>query len=313
MISRAVALEIGRDAYPELDVDAYLGKIDEFADRVRARFKPGSPIRHILGQINWVLFVEEGFQGNEEDYYDPRNSYLNEVLDRGLGIPITLSIVYEAIADRLGLSVAGLDLPAHFMLRVDDADTTYFVDPFHAGAIYDRPGCERKLSELAGGMVMLIDAAVEPCSCATVVSRILRNLKAIYGRTGDFASLLPIQRRLTALNPDDPRELRDLGVLCVQADCLFEAIEPLQSYLQRASGANDATQISDLLLTLRREVGAGIDGSRESSKRLKNRVGVGRSFLIRRSQVGERTVGELATGSASCLMWGKIRMIGPCY
>ena len=133
-----IALEIGRDAYPEIDIEAYLERIHHLADRARSRFKPGSSVREILGQINWVLFVEEEFRGNQEDYYDPRNSYLNEVLDRGLGIPITLSLVYRAIAERLGLAMAGVDLPLHFMLRVDDGDQTCFVDPFHGGAVYDR-------------------------------------------------------------------------------------------------------------------------------------------------------------------------------
>jgi regulator of sirC expression with transglutaminase-like and TPR domain len=248
------ALEIARDAYPEIDVEVYLDRITRLADRAHARFKPGSIAREILGQINWVLFVEEEFRGNREEYYDPRNSYLNEVLDRGLGIPITLSLVYGAIAKRLGLAVAGVDLPLHFMLRVDDGDETCFVDPFHAGALYDRLGCERKLSEIAQQPVILSDAVVEPCSSQTLISRMLRNLKAIYARSGDIASVLPIQRRLTAINHRDPGELRDLGILCVQADRLGEAIEPLQAYLEVCPEASDATEIKDLLVGLRREV-----------------------------------------------------------
>ena len=179
-----VALEIGRDAYPEIEIEAYLEKIQSFADRARSRFKAGSSVREILGQINWVLFVEEEFRGNREDYYDPRNSYLNEVLDRGLGIPITLSLVYWAVAERLGLAMAGVDLPLHFMLRVDDRGQPWFVDPFHGGAVYDRRGCEQKLSEIAEREVTLPDAAIEPCSSRVLISRMLRNLKVIYGRTG---------------------------------------------------------------------------------------------------------------------------------
>src|SRR4029078_13632159 len=98
------------------------------------RFKSGSRIQTILGQINWVLFVEEQFRGNREEYDDPRNSYLNEVLDRGLGIPITLSLVYQAVAERLGLAMAGVILPLHFMLRVDAAGQPWFLQPFHCGA-----------------------------------------------------------------------------------------------------------------------------------------------------------------------------------
>jgi regulator of sirC expression with transglutaminase-like and TPR domain len=249
-----VALEIGRDAYPDLEIEAYLGKIQKFADRARSRFKAGSNVQAILGQINWVLFVEEEFRGNREEYDDPRNSYLNEVLDRGLGIPITLSLVYRAVAEQLGLVMAGVNLPLHFMLRIDDSGEPWFVDPFHGGTVYDRQGCEEKLSQIAEREVTLPDAAIQACSSRVLISRMLRNLKVIYGRTDEIASLLPIQRRLTALNRDDPGELRDLGVLCVQADCLSEAIDPLEAYLVLSSDADDAGEIGDLLRAVRREV-----------------------------------------------------------
>jgi regulator of sirC expression with transglutaminase-like and TPR domain len=249
-----IALEIGRDAYPEIDIEAYVGRIDRLADRARTRFKPGSTVREILGQINWVLFIEEEFRGNSEDYYDPRNSYLNEVLDRGLGIPITLSLVYGTMAERLGLTVAGVNLPLHFMLRVDDGDKICFVDPFYGGAVYDRDGCEQKVSEIAERAITLSDEAILPCSNQVLISRMLRNLKVIYERTGDIAALLPIQRRLTALNRHSPGELRDLGVLCVQADRLGEAIEPFQAYLDVSPAASDASEIEELLGAIRREV-----------------------------------------------------------
>jgi regulator of sirC expression with transglutaminase-like and TPR domain len=249
-----VALEIGRDASPGIEIEAYLERIQQFADRVRSRLKADSSVRAILGQINWVLFVEEKFRGNREDYDDPRNSYLNEVLDRGLGIPISLSVIYGAVAGHSGLEMAGVNLPLHFMLRIDDSGQPWFVDPFHGGAIYDRRGCEEKLSQIAEREVILPDAVIEPCSSRVLISRMLRNLKAIYGRTGETASLLPIQRRLTALNRDDPGELRDLGVLCVQADRPGEAIEPLNAYLRLSSDGNDAGEIGDLLVAVRREV-----------------------------------------------------------
>ena len=162
-----VALEIGRDAYPQIHIEAYLERIQHLANRARGRFKPGSSIWEIVKQINWVLFVEEEFRGNKEDYYDPRNSYLNEVLDRGLGIPITLSLVYWRMAERLGLAMSGVDLPLHFMLRIEDQGQPWFVDPFHGGVLYDRKGCEQRLSQIAEQEVTLPDAAIEPCRPGT--------------------------------------------------------------------------------------------------------------------------------------------------
>jgi regulator of sirC expression with transglutaminase-like and TPR domain len=208
-----IALEIAADAHPALDIEAYLARIAALAERVRPRCRRGASARDILGQINWVLFVEEELRGNEAEYYDPRNSYLNEVLDRRLGIPITLSVLYRAVAEPLGLSVAGVNLPAHFMLRVDDGDRTWFVDPFRSGAVMSREACGRRLSELLQQPVDLTDEMVAPCPIATVVTRMLRNLKAIHLRAEDLPSLWPVQRRLTALNPLDADEVRDLGVL----------------------------------------------------------------------------------------------------
>jgi len=249
-----IALEIARDAYPDLDVEAYVGKIQELAERIRARCRPRAKVRDILGQINWVLFVEEEIRANHEDYYDPRNSYLNEVLDRRLGIPISLSVLYWAVAERVGLSMAGVNLPVHFMLRVEEDGQTWFVDPFHAGAVYDRNHCQERLSEIAERPVVLTDSMIAPCSIRVVVTRMLRNLKGIYGKSQDYSALIPIQRRLIFLNVDDPTEVRDLGILCAQTHRLGEAVDPLEEYLKRNPEGDDSDEITKLLEFIQREL-----------------------------------------------------------
>ncbi len=166
-----IALEIAQDAYPDLDLDAYLHRIGELTERVRTRCAPTAKVRDVLGQINWVLFVEEEMRGNREDYYDPRNSYLNEVLDRRLGIPISLSVLYWAVAEPLGLSMGGVNLPAHFMLRVNDREQPWFVDAFHAGALMNPEDCQRRLSEILHQAVTLTDAILAPCSIELIVTR----------------------------------------------------------------------------------------------------------------------------------------------
>lgn len=249
-----IALEIARDAYPDLEPGPYLERIEALAARVRDRAPAAAKARQVLGQINWVLFVEEGFQGNTEDYYDPKNSYLNQVIERKTGIPISLSVLYRAVAHRLGLEMEGVNLPAHFMLRVGRGDETIFVDPFHAGALLDRQGCERRVAELVGRPVVLSDLELAPCGLDLVVTRMLRNLKAIYLRGHDFSTALPVQRRLAALNPDDPLEQRDLGMLCLQLDRPADAIAPLQSLLDARPEPEDADAIRALLRAARREV-----------------------------------------------------------
>src|SRR5262249_52875785 len=120
-----IALEIATDAYPDLNVEAYLARITELTERVRPRCPRSASVRDILGQINWVLFVEEELRGNHEEYSAPRDRYLNDVLDRRLGIPISLSVLYWAVAEPLGLAVGGANLPSHFMLRVEDGGGTW--------------------------------------------------------------------------------------------------------------------------------------------------------------------------------------------
>jgi regulator of sirC expression with transglutaminase-like and TPR domain len=249
-----VALEFAVDAYPGLDVETYLERIKQLAGRVRERCATGAKVREILGQINWVLYVEEELRGNDEGYGDPRNSYLNEVLDRRLGIPISLSVVYWSVAEQLGVAMAGVNLPLHFMLRVDEAGQTRFVDPFHAGAVYSREKCERVLGEIAGKPIELTESMTAPCSLAVVVSRMLRNLKAVYLNTEDLASLLPVQRRLTALNPGSPGELRDLAIVCVQTEHHGEAIDPLETYLGQSPSPDDVPELRQLLEVVRRQV-----------------------------------------------------------
>jgi regulator of sirC expression with transglutaminase-like and TPR domain len=247
-----IALEVARDAYPELEIEHYLDKVGHLADRIRDRCATLSQPRKILGQINWGLFVEEGYHGNREDYYDPRNSYLNEVIDRKTGIPISLSILYQALGERLGLLLEGANLPAHFMLRLGDPAQPLFIDAFNSGDILDRRGCERRLSELTGGPVALSESQVAACTARAVVARMLRNLKAIALGTEDFSSALHVQRRLAAVAHEDPMEQRDLGMICLRADRPGEAIDPLEAYLHAAPSAEDAGSVADLLRDARR-------------------------------------------------------------
>ena len=248
-----IALEIAGDAYPQVDPLDYLARIDAMAQRIRDRCRDGANLRQILGQINWVLFQEENFQGDHESYYDPRNSYLNQVIDRRLGIPISLSALYLAVAERVGLAMAGVNLPGHFILRAGHGAGTVFVDPFHGGRLLDREGCARQVKEVTGQVIPLSDASLAPCQTSEVVARMLRNLKAIYLKEGDFPAAVPVLRRLASLT-SDPLERRDLGVACLRAERAGEAIDHLQAYLDSAPAADDAPTVVSLLRAARREV-----------------------------------------------------------
>ncbi len=249
-----VALEIAADSYPDLDVDLYLDRIDALADRVRDRCRPSASLRDILAQINWVLYVEEDFQGNVDEYNDPRNSFLNEVLDRGLGIPISLAVVYRAVGRRLGLDIEGANLPMHFMLRIHDQGATWFIDAFHSGAILDLDRCQQRLSILAQRPIVLAPEMTAPCPAGTVITRMLRNLKAIFTNEDDLASLLLVQRRLVALDPDNWGELRDLGILCARLGLLSEGAESLEEALRLVPPRARASEIERVLEGVWREL-----------------------------------------------------------
>lgn len=250
-----LALEIARDAYPDLDASSYVLQIDRLADRVRDRCPQGASARHILGQINWVLYVEEKFEGDTENYYDARNSYLNEVIERKLGIPMSLSLLYLAVAERLGLAMSGVNLPAHFIIRAGNGSGTIFVDPYHGGKLLDREGCEALAAEVLGREPEpLSDAALAPCPTRILVARMLRNLKAAHLREHDFVSALPVLRRLVALDKDDPEEKRDLGVSCLHAGRPGEAIDHLKHYLNARPKASDAEDVAAMLKVARLEI-----------------------------------------------------------
>ncbi len=249
-----INLEIARDSYPELDEAGVLDRIEVLSDRIRDRCSPGGGVRSTIGQINWVLYVEEGFRGNDEEYFDPRNSYLNEVIGRKRGLPIALSVFYRDVARRVGLALDCVNLPMHFALRVAGGDTPLFVDPYHEGRLLGLDDCERFLGGLAQREIRLSSEEVAACDASVTVARMLRNLKANYLERKDFASALPVVRRLAALRRDDLLEQRDWGMISLQADRPGEALDPLGRYVDGRPDAPDAHAIRALLKTARREV-----------------------------------------------------------
>ena len=249
-----VSVEIARDAEFDLDEDEVFSTIQNLGDRVKERCSAGAGFQSVIGQLNWVLFAEERFQGNVEDYYDPRNSYINEVIRRKLGLPISLSILYKAISDRAGVPLDCLNLPMHFALRVAGREEPVFVDPFHQGRLLSISECERFLSRMAGREVRLSPEECEGCSASVTVARMLRNLKSIYLGRKDYGSALPVVRRLAALHRDDLIEQRDWGMISLQADHPGEALGPLQRYVEGRPHEPDIPAIRSLLSTARREV-----------------------------------------------------------
>jgi regulator of sirC expression with transglutaminase-like and TPR domain len=238
------ALLIAAQEYEGLDVRAYQVRLDEMGRGLRTRLEDEQRPERAVMALNHYLFQELGFRGNSEQYYDARNSYLNEVIDRRTGIPITLSLVYIEVGRRAGLEVEGVGLPGHFVVRVQTPARGLLVDPFHGGTLLSEKDCQQRLDRIFGGKVKLEPKMLRPCGRKDMVERVLRNLKAIHLRDEDKLRALRVVDLLVALQPGSAEDLRDRGVLYAALDCYGLAAHDLESYLALAPRAKDAEELA---------------------------------------------------------------------
>lgn len=207
----AAALDIARDEYPDLDTGSYLRQVREFGQAFARMLGSRQEDREVLHLLNRFFFDVAGFSGNSADYYDPRNSYLNDVLDRRLGIPISLSVLYREVAAAVGVNLVGINLPGHFVLRHSQlGKSDLYIDVFHEGKWLDWEECA--LRAAAFDQSAMVTAALPSMTDAEILLRMLRNLKHIHSRH-DLMRCLRVQERIVQLAAQDPSELRDLGVL----------------------------------------------------------------------------------------------------
>jgi regulator of sirC expression with transglutaminase-like and TPR domain len=244
------ALWIAAEEYPELDVREYLARLEQLADAALERVRGAGSALERAGRLNEFLYRESGFAGNRADYYDARNSFLNDVIDRRTGIPITLAIVWVWIAGRLGLPARGVGFPGHFLVRILGPDEI-LVDPF-AGALVTRAECESRLRAAAGADVPFDPALLEPSSSREILARVLRNLKQIWLAREDWPRALACAERILLLAPDSPLELRDRGLLFARLECFAAAEADLRSFLALAPEDASADAVRAQLVELAR-------------------------------------------------------------
>ena len=247
------ALLIACEEYPDLEPGRYLVRLERMAEAVRGRLHAGAGPAEAVGALNEYLFAEEGFRGNEQDYYDPRNSFLNDVLDRRVGIPITLSTVYIEVAQRAGVDAEGVGLPGHFIVRVSSAGGELLVDPYHGGTRLSAEDCQGRLDRIYGGRLRVDAAMLAPCGRKSMLARMLRNLKAIYLKTGDQERALRVLELLLRVNPRSGEDLRDRGLLYAALDCYSLAADDLQAHGELFPGAPDAPDLRAKAAELRRK------------------------------------------------------------
>ena len=247
------ALIVARLEHPGLDVEHELARLDRLATRSRAG---GGRADEALARLREFLFDEEAFRGNAENYYDPRNSCLNDVLDRKLGIPITLSLLMMEVGRRVGLDIAGVGLPGHFIVGVALRGRRLFLDPFHGGRELTADAARDVVSRAVGRPVKLEPSHWTPCTKPQILVRMLRNLKTIYAKQAQWERALAVVDRLLVLEADSPTHRRDRGTVLVRLGRLWEGAVEWERYLTAHPGVHDADTFRQELRRVRQELGS---------------------------------------------------------
>jgi len=249
------ALLIAGHGYPDLNVAAYLSRIEELAYMLGLRIDEGDSIPERISELNQFLFGDLGFAPNSEDYYDPRNSFLNEVLERRTGIPITLCVVYLELGRKIGLPLQGVSFPGHFLVKCAVPEGEVVLDPYSGGISLGLADLQKRLREVRGGEVSraIVAELLVSASNKEIIVRLLRNLKAIYLREHNLDRALPIVDWIIATMPEQTPELRDRGMIYQELECSRAALADFEEYLKRSPSCEDADDIRRRIIELRRE------------------------------------------------------------
>jgi regulator of sirC expression with transglutaminase-like and TPR domain len=257
------ALLIAAEEYPALNIERHMDRLEELAGQVRLRMEnAGQTSTHspatgderlsILRAMNAVLFEQERFRGNRIDYYNPQNSFLNRVLERHLGIPLTLSLIYMEVGKRLGVPIEGIGLPFHFMVRctLEEHDQLY-IDPYEKGKFLREEDCRRQLAQIFKHESDFDPRWLEPLAPRQILTRLLNNLKHIYLHRQDFARALLACDRILLLDPAHASERRERGVLHFHLKQYARALRDLNAYIELAPAAEDSAEIRQQIKIIR--------------------------------------------------------------
>jgi regulator of sirC expression with transglutaminase-like and TPR domain len=251
------AICVAQDDHPELDVQAVLAEIDGLAAKLKARLPADASALRRLQSLNHYFFVELGFAGNVNNYYDRGNSYLHQVLATRRGIPITLALLYCELASQLGLTARGVSFPGHFLIKLRLPQGEVVIDPFNGRSLSreeldERLGPYRARQGLAGDFEVPLGLFLQAAPARDVLARLLFNLKEIAHTAEDWPRLLAVQQRLVLLLPQDAEQLRDRGLTWAELGRPAEAADDLSAYLSARPDAADAPALRERLAELQR-------------------------------------------------------------
>lgn len=244
------ALLIAAEEYSRLDVQTCLEKLDSFGDLARERTADARDAVDVISAINATLYERLGFRGNRESYFDPRNSFLNEVIDRRIGIPITLTVVYIEVARRIGFPVKGVGMPFHFIAKHEAESGDIFIDAFNEGRLLGAASCAELITEMSSGKLELQPKHLAAVTKKQILTRMLSNLLGIYAKNDHRRALAAVELMLL-INPDSPSHVRDRGLLLGSTGDRVSAITELERYLKLAPNAADAGTVREQIRSIR--------------------------------------------------------------
>jgi regulator of sirC expression with transglutaminase-like and TPR domain len=245
------ALLVAQEEYPQLPVELYLARLDQMAEEAKDRSAGETAPLLVLQELLGTLFERHQFRGNREAYYDPRNSFLNDVLDRRLGIPLTLGLVLLEVGWRLGLPLEGVNFPGHFLVRFKGEACDLLLDPFDGGSMRFGDQAQELLDRVYGGMVRVHDSFLRAAKRREMLIRLLTNLKSLYMNVEDHARALAAVERILLIRPIAPGEIRDRGVILARLGRRDEAVAQLEAYLSVAPQATDSERIEGMVRELK--------------------------------------------------------------
>jgi len=260
-LGRACLL-VAAEEYPQLSVDLYVARLDQVAEEVKDRLANETAPLVVLNDLVKTLYERRKYRGNRKAYYDPRNSFLNDVLDSGMGIPLTLGIVLLEIGWRLDLALEGVSFPGHFLVRYVGTEVRLLIDPFDGGRIRFEDEAQQFLDQGYGGAVVMRDSFLQTASKRDVLIRLLTNLKGIYSTIGDDRRALAVVERLMMISPTSPIERRSRGILLARLGRHADAADQLEAYLRISPSADDWNNVRKMVRELR-------SGRYEEGKNLK--------------------------------------------
>ena len=249
------ALTFARIENPRLDIEQYVRRVEELSRRAAAKVQDLDDPAQIIAALNEVLFQEEMFRGNTVDYYNPRNSFLHDVLDRRLGIPITLALVYMEVARRMGFPLFGVGMPGHFLLKHYDVDgRAILIDAFERGSIVTEEDCRQKLDAIYSGQLALQPEFLLPVTRRQMLTRMLNNLRSIYLSQRDFRRAVQVVDLILVIYPRSPEDVKQRAVLRYNLDDYRGALSDFEEYVKMSPDASDADEIRHTALSLRRSM-----------------------------------------------------------